>query len=103
MDQRYYNALGFCQKAGKCQSGDFAAEKTLKAGRAKLILLEEKASQNTREKYEALCAAHKVPLRLIPMVGKPIGKESRIVAAITDKNFANMVLGALASETESGE
>ena len=101
-ETKLFNSLGLCRRAGKCQSGEFAAERALKAGKAKLILLEETASENTKERFSSLCAGRNIPLRLVPEVGRAIGREGHVVMAVTDIQFANMILGAWASETEVG-
>ncbi|MBQ6357422.1 MAG: ribosomal L7Ae/L30e/S12e/Gadd45 family protein [Clostridia bacterium] len=101
-ETKLFNCLGLCQRAGKCQSGAFAAERALKAGKAKLVLLEENASENTKDRFSALCEGRKVPLRLVPEVGRAIGREAHGVMAVTDIGFVNMILDALASETEVG-
>ena len=56
-------------KAGKAQSGAFAVEKTIRAGKAKLVILEETASEATKARYEQLCASHGVPLLMISAGG----------------------------------
>ena len=38
-ETKLFNSIGLCRRAGKCQSGEFAAERAVKAGKAKLILL----------------------------------------------------------------
>lgn len=101
-ETKLFNCLGLCRRAGKCQSGAFAAERALKAGKAKLVLLEETASENTKDRFLALCEGRKVPLRLVPEVGRAIGREAHGVMAVTDIGFVNMILDALASETEVG-
>ncbi len=101
-ETKLFNCLGLCQRAGKCQSGAFAAERALKAGKAKLVLLEENASENTKDRFSALCEGRKVPFRLVPEVGRAIGREAHGVMAVTDIGFVNMILDALASETEVG-
>ena len=101
-ETKLFNCLGLCRRAGKCQSGAFAAERALKAGKAKLVLLEETASENTKDRFSALCEGRKVPLRLVPEVGRAIGREAHGVMAVTDIGFVNMILDALASETEVG-
>lgn len=108
MEPRQYNAMGFCQKAGRCQSGDFAAEKAVRAGKARLVLLEQSASQNTRDKYEALCRGRGVPLLLVEEVGSAIGKPGRLVMAVTYGQFARMIQEAgnpspAQSNSKSGE
>ena len=101
-ETKLFNCLGLCQRAGKCQSGAFAAERALKAGKAKLVLLEETASENTKDRFSALCEGRKVPFRLVPEVGRAIGREAHGVMVVTDIGFVNMILDALASETEVG-
>ena len=101
-ETKLFNSLGLCRRAGKCQSGEFAAERAVKAGKAKLILLEETASENTKERFSSLCAGRKIPLKLVPEVGRAIGREGHVVMAVTDTQFATMILGAMASDTEVG-
>ena len=101
-ETKLYNSLGLCRRAGKCQSGEFAAERAVKAGKAKLVLLEQDASENTKARFSSLCAGRGIPLQLVPEVGRAIGREGHVVMAVTDIQFANMILGAWASETEVG-
>ena len=101
-ETKLFNSLGLCRRAGKCQSGEFAAERAVKAGKAKLVLLEETASESTRERFSSLCAGRNIPLKLVPQVGRAIGRESHVVMAVTDIQFANLILGAWASEREVG-
>ena len=97
---RLYNAIGLCQRAGKAQSGAFAAEKAIRAGKAKLVLLEETASEATKTHYEQLCAAHSVPMVLVETVGRAIGKDARIVMAVTDDSFRDMIERAMRNTDE---
>ncbi len=101
-ETKLFNSMGLCRRAGKCQSGEFAAERAVKAGKAKLVLLEKTASENTRSRFASLCAGRGIPLEIVPEVGRAIGKEGQVVMAVTDVQFMNMILGALASETEVG-
>ena len=100
MTDRLYNAIGLCQRAGKAKSGAFAAESTIRAGKAKLVLLEETASEATKTHYEQLCAAHAVPLLMTETVGRAIGKESRIVMAVTDEHFRDLIERAMRNTDE---
>ena len=100
---RKTSAIGFAMKAGKVQSGDFSAEKLLRAGKAKLLLLDEAASGNTREKYCALCESRGVTLLFVEELGLWIGKPGRITAAVTDEHFADMIKRAFAEESAKGE
>lgn len=95
--------LGLCQKAGRLQSGDFSAEKAIKSGKARLLLIEESASENTQKKYTELCSFRGIPLIRLKEVGSPIGKTGRLVAAVTDENFARMIRNACAAGEKTGE
>ena len=101
-ETKLFNSLGLCQRAGKCQSGEFAAERAVKAGKARLVLLEAAASMNTKERFASLCAGRNIPLKTVPEVGRAIGREGHVVMAVTDIQFANMIRDAVASETEVG-
>ncbi len=100
MTDRLFNAIGLCQRAGKAQSGAFAAENAIKRGKAKLVLLEESASEATKTHYEKLCAAHGVPLMTTETVGRAIGKEARIVMAVTDDSFRDLIERAMRNTDE---
>lgn len=86
------NALGLAMRAGKVVSGSFAVEKALKAGSAKLIVLDKDASENTLKQWTNGCISKKLPLVQMPCMGKAIGKVERMVAAVTDAGFAEMIL-----------
>ena len=97
---RLYNAIGLCMKAGKAKSGAFAAENAIKTGKAKLVLLEETASEATRTHYEQLCAGHGIPFHTVETVGSAIGKDAHIVMAVTDPNFRDMIERAMRNTDE---
>ena len=48
-------AMGFAMRAGKCIAGDFACERAVKRGNARLVLLDTAASAATQERYSGLC------------------------------------------------
>ena len=97
---RLFNAIGLCMKAGKARSGAFAAENAVRSGSAKLLLLEETASEATKTHYEHLCAAHGVPFYTVETVGGAIGKDSHIVMAVTDPGFRDMIERAMRNTDE---
>ncbi|MGI6160851.1 MAG: L7Ae/L30e/S12e/Gadd45 family ribosomal protein [Christensenellales bacterium] len=83
--------LGLAQRAGKVISGSLA-EDAVKSKKAKLLLLDESASNNTRGLYERLCASAGIPLIILPegRLTQAIGK-MRKVAAVTDSGFAKNI------------
>lgn len=101
MNSRLINAIGLAMKAGRIQSGDFTVEKLVRAEQVKLVLLDAGASENTREKYRAMCRTHGAETMLIAELGRWIGKPGRMIAAVTDENFRNMINRAFAEETEA--
>ena len=43
--------LGLATRAGKVQSGEFSTEKSVKSGKAALVLVAGDASDNTKKKF----------------------------------------------------
>lgn len=103
MQNRMFNAIGLCQKAGKAVSGAFACEKAIKNGKAKLVLLESGASEATKEQYKSMCDYQKIPLYLVDSVGIAIGKPGRIVMAVTDDAFRKMISECCPQDYNQGE
>jgi len=82
-------------KAGRLKSGDFVTEKLLRAKNAKLALIDCTASDNTKDKYRGICAGSGIELVEVEELGRWIGKPGRMVAAVTDEAFAQMIRRAL--------
>lgn len=85
-------ALGLAAKAGRVKSGDFTVEKILKSGQTKLILLDTEASAATEERYTRTCERLGVRLMRVTGLGEAIGNPGRIVAAVTDRGFEQMIV-----------
>ena len=94
-DDRLQNALGLAMKAGKCVSGDFAVEKAVREGRARIVLLDETVSQSTKDRYQRLCARASVEIMTLAALGRSIGRPARMIAALTDENMCRMLQSAL--------
>lgn len=98
------SAIGFTMKAGRLKSGDFVVEKLVRAEKAHLVLIDKAASENTKEKYRALCTGHRTEQMEVLELGSWIGKPGRMIAAVTDEGFANMIKRASAeTDTAQGE
>ena len=88
---RIFGLLGLAAKAGKIQSGEFSTEKSVKSGRACLVIVSEEASENTKKMFRNLCTYYKVPLYFFGSreeLGAACGKEARVSAAIEDEGLA---------------
>lgn len=94
--QKVHGALGLSRRAGKCLAGDFAVERAVKAGRAKLIVLDSSVSDATRKRYQTLCGNKGIPCLEFPEMGRAIGKPDGKIAAVTDERFVQMICSAAA-------
>ena len=92
---KIYSLLGLCQKAGKIVSGEVACEASIKNKTAKLLLLAEDASENTKKKFQNSSAYYHIPICVLgnkERIGVALGKESRAILAITEEGFAKSIL-----------
>lgn len=92
--------LSIAVKAGKVVSGGFMTQNALQQGIASLVIIAKDASDNTKKKFTNKCDYYKVPYVIISdseTIGKRIGKEARIVVAITEEGLAKQILCKLDS------
>lgn len=95
LHQRLRQRLGLCQRAGRLASGEEAVLKALKNGTARLVLVSEDASENTRKRLEDKCLSSNVTLLRIgdrKLLGQAIGKGERVAIAVLDAGFAQAIL-----------
>lgn len=98
---RVFGLLGLAAKAGKVQSGEFSTEKSVKSGRACLVIVSEEASENTKKKFRNMCTYYEVPLYILSdkeALGHAMGKEFRASLAVQDANFAQAIMKVLGKE-----
>lgn len=95
MNQNKVVALvGLAMKAGKVVSGEFSVEKAVKTGKAKLVIIADEASDNTKKKFRNMCLYYKKPCYFFGeklQLGNAIGKEFRASLAIMDENLAQAI------------
>ncbi|MCM3699099.1 ribosomal L7Ae/L30e/S12e/Gadd45 family protein [Paenibacillus macerans] len=97
------SGLGLAMRAGKLVTGDEVVLKAIRSAEAKLVILAGDASANTQKKYRDKCGTYKVPLLVgfdRDMLGSSVGKPERVVLALTDQGFADMVRKAIAKTSE---
>lgn len=90
--------LGLAKRAGKIQSGAFLAEKSVRSGRARLVIVASDASGNTKKRFMDKCAFRHIPVHIYAgkeMLGAAIGEEARSVVSVEDEGFAE-ALGSIA-------
>ena len=86
--------LSLCQRAGRFVAGELPCENEVKSGKAKLLIIAEDASANTKKKFENAAFAHKTECIVMGNkieLGQTIGKDMRSSVAITDEGFAQQL------------
>jgi ribosomal protein L7Ae-like RNA K-turn-binding protein len=94
MKHKFLSQLGLSMRAGKLVTGDESVFKAIRSGEAKLVILAEDASANTRKKFQDKCQFYGVPLMEMGTkaeLGSSIGKEMRVILGVLDKGFAQML------------
>lgn len=84
--------IGMAQRAGKCVSGAELCERTAREGGAKLLLIDEAASENMYDRILSLAHGRSIPLLVVPDLGGAIGKAGRMVCAVNDQGLAEAIL-----------
>ncbi len=96
--------LGITAKSGNIVSGEFAVEKAVKGGPARLVIVAEDASNNTKKKFRDMTTYYNVSMEVYGTkedLGGAIGKEFRASLAVTDDNLAKAVLQKIAKEQKA--
>lgn len=91
---RVFGLLGLAARAGKVQSGEFSTEKSVRSGRACLVLVSEEASENTKKMFRNMCTYYKVPYYEFGSkeeLGHAIGREMRASLAVQDSGFSQAI------------
>lgn len=94
MMTRTLSRLGLAMRAGKVVTGDEIVLKAIRSSEAKLVILAGDASGNTQKKFRDKCETYNIPLVIgfdRESLGTSIGKPQRVVLAITDQGFAEMI------------
>ncbi|MDD6483180.1 MAG: ribosomal L7Ae/L30e/S12e/Gadd45 family protein [Clostridiales bacterium] len=91
MKDKFLAMTGMAKRAGKLISGEALCKDALRKGRAKLVILAEDASPNTKKSITNSCNYYKVECIVygtVDSLGHCTGAGSRAVAAVTDENFS---------------
>lgn len=88
--------IGIAAKAGKVQSGEFCCERSLKSGKARLIIIANDASEATKKRFSDMARFRKIPA-VTDLCGKDelghiIGKTYRASLTVEDAGFAKNIL-----------
>lgn len=95
--------IGMAMRAGKLITGDELVLKAVRGGKASLVLIAGDASDNTKKKFRDKCGTYGVPMAVAydrQRLGQAIGKAERVVMAVTDGPFGQMIASHLSQNTE---
>ncbi len=95
---RILSLLSLSAKGRNLVSGEFMAEKAIKEGTAKVVIVSEDASENTKKHFRDMCTYREIPVFFYATkeeLGKAIGREMRASLAVTDAGMAANIIGHL--------
>lgn len=87
--------VGLATRAGKTVSGEFATEKSIKEGKAKVVIVAKDASDNTKKLFTNKCEYYRVPIYITGTkdeLGSVTGNQSRASLAVVDQGFAKAII-----------
>lgn len=93
-NNKFFSNLGLAMRAGKIVTGEEFVIESVRGGSAKLVIVASDASAGTLKKVSDKCNTYQVPLLQFGdrhQLGASIGKEARVVIAVTDAGFARML------------
>lgn len=91
--------LSLCMKAGFLITGEQSVEIACKKGEAKLIIIPEDASDNTKNKFINKGKYYNIPVLIYgdrESLSHAVGKFNRTSFAVIDKGFADRIYKELA-------
>lgn len=97
------SGLGLAMRAGKLVTGDELVLKSIRSREAKLVIVAGDASANTQKKFRDKCGTYNIPLIIgfdREALGRSVGKPERVVLAITDPGFTEMIRKAILKTSE---
>ena len=101
MNERLKGMIGLAVKSGKTLSGSFAVEGAVKRNRAKLVIIDGRASQNTIRQFQTMCercGSKCVVLEDSGVLETLLSRDNRTLLAVTDSGFATAILEILKKE-----
>ena len=93
-NEKLFGLLGLARRARKVVSGEFSTEKSIKSGKARLVIVSAEASDNTKKMFTNMCAHYKVPICLFGTkeeLGHALGQEFRASLSVEDAGFAKSI------------
>lgn len=94
--------LGIARKAGAVETGEKNSESCLRAGKGRLLIVAQDASDNARKRAESFARGAGIELVPVPLrkdeIAAAVGKTGCSMAVFTDAGLALSFASALAQE-----
>ncbi|WP_203332658.1 YlxQ family RNA-binding protein [Planococcus beigongshangi] len=93
--QQILQILGLATRARMTITGEELTINEVRRGNAKLVIVAEDASENTSKKLQDKCSHYGADIQIFGTraeIGHAIGKEERVVMAVTDAGFAKKLM-----------
>lgn len=99
MNNKFLQFLGIIKKSGKIAEGYNKCEEVIKIGKAKLIIISDDVSDNTRNKFENYSIRYEIPIIkngfLSEDLGKILGREKVKVLCVVDYKMSCKLISIL--------
>ncbi len=95
-EKRLKGLLGLAVRAGQAVFGEDGCRKAIRNGNGGMLLLDVKASENTRRRYEAACSFNGTRMVILPegLLGEATGKPGAAMY-LKEGSFKDQVTGCL--------
>lgn len=90
--------LGLAARGRNLVSGEFSTETAIKKMRAKVVIVANDASDNTKKKFKDMCTYRNVPLFIYAdkeILGQSIGTQMRASVAVLDEGLAKAIISKI--------
>lgn len=91
---KVFGLIGLAKRAGRLVSGEFLTSAAIKDKKAKLVIIAEDASENTKKNIKDSCAFYKIDFKEyghMEELGRFTGSSYRAVIAVCDEGFARAI------------
>lgn len=95
---KIFSMVGLATRAGKTVAGEFSVEKAVKERKAKLVIVSEEASDNTKKLFTNKCKFYDVPVFIYGSkdeLGNATGNVNRASIAVLDSGFSKKIISML--------
>ena len=104
VQSKVISLLGLAMKSGNMVSGEYQTLDAVRKKKAKLVLVSEDASDNTKKLFFDKCAFYQIPVTEYGMkedLGRAIGKDLRSSLAVCEVGLATAIKKQLEMENRA--